>query len=235
METQFERTALILGENAIETLAHKSVLLFGVGGVGSFASEALARAGVGKITLCDSDVVSESNINRQIIALHSTVGRNKTEVMRERIADINPAAVVAEHVCFFGADTAHRFDFSQYDYIIDAIDSVTAKLLIIALAQQCGTRVISSMGTGNKLDPSQFQICDISKTHECPLARVMRRELKARGIAHVDVLFSPETPRTTAFDVVSEGSRRAVPGSVSFVPSVAGLMIAGHVIRALAE
>lgn len=235
MEAQFERTALVLGESAVNSLAQKSVLLFGVGGVGSFAAEALARAGVGKITLCDNDTVSESNINRQIIALHSTIGRNKTEVMRERILDINPAARVSEHVCFFGAETAADFDFTQYDYVIDAIDSVTSKLLIIALAQQSGARVISSMGTGNKLDPSQFQICDISKTHECPLARVMRRELKMRGISHVDVLFSPETPRAPAFAIAPEGSRRAVPGSVSFVPSVAGLMIAGHVIRALAE
>ena len=218
----FARTQLLLGEEAIERLKNSRVAVFGIGGVGSFVCEALARAGVGALTLIDSDTVSESNINRQLIALSSTVGRPKTEVMAERIADINADIVVYKHDIFFSEDTADNVDFSQFSYVVDAIDSVSSKLLIIEKCKQLDVPVLSSMGTGNKLDPTAFRIADIKKTSVCPLARVMRYELKKRGIGDVKVLYSTEEP-------VIRGER--IPASISFVPSSAGLIIAGEVIK----
>jgi tRNA A37 threonylcarbamoyladenosine dehydratase len=218
----YDRTDLLIGKENREKLNNAHVAVFGIGGVGSFVCEALARAGVGTLTLIDSDTVSESNINRQLIALASTVGRPKTEVMAERIADINADIAVYKHDIFFSEDTADNVDFSQFSYVVDAIDSVSSKLLIIEKCKQFGVPVLSSMGTGNKLDPTAFRIADIKKTSVCPLARVMRYELKKRGIGDVKVLYSTEEP-------VIRGER--IPASISFVPSSAGLIIAGEVIK----
>ena len=231
MEEQFIRTARLIGGEAVEKLAKSKVLLFGVGGVGSFAAEALARAGVGEITLVDGDTVAPSNLNRQLVALRSTIGRSKAEVMAERIRDINPACRVTPLQVFYGKDNPDAFDFSACDYVIDAIDSVTSKLLLAEKCKAAGTPLISSMGTGNKLDPTKFVITDISKTHTCPLARVMRRELHKRGIDHLKVLYSLEPAHTPAED--ETGSRRT-PASISFVPPVAGMILAGEVICDLA-
>lgn len=233
----YSRTRMVLGDEAMERLASSTVAVFGIGGVGSYIAEALARGGVGHLILCDNDVVSVSNINRQLIALHSTVGRPKVEVMAQRVLDINPQAEVEIHQTFYDAATAGEFDMTGWDYIADAIDSVTSKLLLIETAQRLGIPMISSMGTGNKLDPSRLQITDISKTSVCPLARVMRRELKKRGIYHQKVLFSTEEPVPPKYfpeDSTNPG-RRGTPGSVSFVPSSAGLMIAGEIIRELTK
>ena len=224
-EDQFQRTRQLLGSEEVDRLQNASVLLFGVGGVGGFTCEALARAGVGRIHIVDKDVVDITNINRQIIATHDTVGRPKVEVMKERILSINPAAVVEATECFYLPDRAAEFDFGAYDYVIDAIDNVSAKLSIICEAKAAGTPVISSMGTGNKLDPTRFEVADIHKTSVCPLAKVIRKGLKDRGIKDVKVLYSREEP-------VRTGLR--TPASVSFVPSVAGLIIAGEVIKDLA-
>ena len=219
-EALFARSALLLGEEALEALARRSVLLFGVGGVGSFVAEGLARSGIGRITLVDNDTVAPSNCNRQLVALHSTLGQPKAQVMRDRILDINPACQ-AEALClFYGPETRDAVDFSAYDYVVDAIDTMTAKLLVIQRAKAAGVPVISSMGTGNKLDPSRFRITDIAKTAVCPLARVMRRELKSRGIAGVDVLWSDEPPRTPLAAAPPAPGRRQTPGSVAFVPPV---------------
>lgn len=220
MNDQFERSRLLLGEEALERLREKTVAVFGIGGVGGYVAEALARTGVGTLHLIDNDRVSTSNINRQVIALHSTVGRYKTEVMRERILDINPQAEVIIHNCFFLPENADSFTFSEYDYVVDAVDTVTAKLEIIMRAKEAGVPVISSMGAGNKLDPSLFEVADIYETSVCPLARVMRRELKKRDIKKLKVVYSKEEPL-----------KQRIPGSVAFVPSVAGLLIAGEVIR----
>lgn len=220
MNDQFERSRLLLGEEALERLREKTVAVFGIGGVGGYVAEALARTGVGTLHLIDNDRVSTSNINRQVIALHSTVGRYKTEVMRERILDINPQAEVIIHNCFFLPENADSFTFSGYDYVVDAVDTVTAKLEIIMRAKEAGVPVISSMGAGNKLDPSLFEVADIYETSVCPLARVMRRELKKRDIKKLKVVYSKEEPL-----------KQRIPGSVAFVPSVAGLLIAGEVIR----
>lgn len=223
MEERYSRQAALLGEDAIERLKSKRVAIFGIGGVGGYAAEAIARMGVGAIELVDSDVVSESNINRQIIATYDTIGQYKTEVMKKRILSINPDAEVVIHNCFYLPDTADGFDFSKYDYVVDAVDTVTAKLGIIAGAKQANVPVISSMGTGNKLEPSMFEAADISGTSVCPLARVMRRELKKRNIKDVKVVYSKEEPVVTS----------RIPGSVSYVPPVAGLLIASEVIRDL--
>ena len=231
MEEQFIRTARLIGGEAVEKLAKSKVLLFGVGGVGSFAAEALARAGVGEITLVDGDTVALSNLNRQLVALRSTIGRSKAEVMAERIRDINPTCRVTPLQVFYGKDNPDAFDFSACDYVIDAIDSVTSKLLLAERCNLAGTPLISSMGTGNKLDPTKFVITDISKTHTCPLARVMRRELHKRGIDHLKVLYSLEPAHTPAED---ETSSRRTPASISFVPPVAGMILAGEVICDLA-
>lgn len=222
IEDQFSRTATLLGEESVNLLKNSRVAVFGVGGVGGFVVEALARCGVGKLTLFDSDDVAESNINRQIIALHSTVGKKKTEVMRDRIADINPAAEVVCNNVFYLPENADDYDFSEYDYIVDAVDTVSAKLEIIERAYKMGIPVISSMGTGNKLDPTRLEIADIYETSVCPLARVMRRELKARGVKKLKVVYSKEEPKK---------SSGRVPASCSFVPSVAGLIIASAVVR----
>lgn len=225
MKEQFERTSLLVGEEAISKLNNSKVLIFGVGGVGGYVAEALARTGVGSITIVDKDTVSESNINRQIIALHSTVGRDKVDVLKERMLDINPDIQVDARKCFFLPDNAHEFDFSQYDYIVDAVDTVTAKLQIIVQAKEASVPVISAMGAGNKVHPEMFEIADIYKTEMCPLAKVMRRELKNRGIKKLKVVYSKEKP-------VYKGD---VPGSIAFSPSVAGLLMASEVVRDLCE
>ncbi len=225
MKEAMERTAYLIGTNGVELLAKKHVVLFGVGGVGGYVAEALGRAGVGALTLVDKDTVSISNINRQIIATYDTVGQKKTEVMAKRLRSINPEIRVECRDCFYLPDTADEFEFSDYDYVVDAVDTVTAKLELVKRAQEAGVPIISCMGTGNKLDPGQFEVTDISKTTVCPLAKVMRRELRKRGIFRLKVLFSKEEP------IKHEAG--AVPGSISFVPSVAGLMIAGEVIKDL--
>ena len=228
---QLSRTALLLGDDAVERLSQARVAVFGVGGVGGFATEALARSGIGAVDLIDGDVVSLSNLNRQIIALHSTVGKAKTEVMAQRIRDIDPDIRLTLHTCFFTPENAGDFDFTQYDYIIDAVDMVTAKIQLAVQAQAAGVPMISSMGAGNKLDPSAFEVSDLYKTSVCPLARVMRRELKARGIRKMKVVYSKEEPRKV--DGPTENGRH-IPGSIAFVPSAAGLVLAGEVIRELA-
>lgn len=239
---QYDRTALVIGDEGIEKLKKSRVAVFGIGGVGSYTVEALARAGVGTIAIYDNDTVSESNINRQLIALHSTVGRKKTEVMAERIADINPDIKVIANDIFYSAETANIFNPKDFDYVVDAIDTVSSKLLLIEKCEETETPIISCMGTGNHLDPSKFSITDINKTSVCPLARVMRLELKKRGIKRLKVLYSTEQPikpetdeRLLEEERIKGSSRRQIPGSISFVPSVAGLMIAGEVIRALTE
>lgn len=241
----FERTQLIIGQEALKKLADSHVVVFGVGGVGSFVCEALARAGVGRLTIFDDDTVAESNINRQLVALHSTIGMPKVEVMAQRINDINPNCSVTQNRCFYTAENAEQYPFDDADFIVDAIDTVSSKLLLIEQANKANVPIICSMGTGNKLDPSRFEITDISKTSVCPLAKVMRKELKNRGIKHVTVLYSKEEPIKPAqlekTDSAADASpyrkggssRRQTPGSISFVPSVAGLTIAGHVINRL--
>ena len=231
----FARTALLLGAEAMEKLKNAKVAIFGLGGVGGYVVEALARSGVGSLELIDHDTVSLTNINRQIFATRSTLGMDKAEAAKQRVLDIEPSIHVAARKEFFGPDTMANFDFSQYDYVVDAIDTVTGKLALVTAAQAAGTPIISSMGTGNKLDPSKFQIADITKTSVCPLARIMRKECAKRGIKHLKVLFSTEDPippQGGTTEELPEG-RRSLPGSVAFVPSVAGLMIAGAVIKDL--
>ncbi len=230
---QFSRTELLLGKEGVATLKKARVAVFGVGGVGGYVVEALARSVVGALDLIDKDVVSPSNINRQIIALHSTVGRKKTEVAKERALDINPDIKVHCHDLFFLPENADSFDFSPYDYIVDAIDTVSGKLALIERANAYKIPVISSMGAGNKLDAAAFEVADISKTSVCPLARVMRRELKKRGIEHLKVVYSKEEP--VASTLVDEESGKALVGSVAFVPSVVGLLLAGEVIKDLVK
>jgi tRNA A37 threonylcarbamoyladenosine dehydratase len=228
---RFSRAALLLGNDGMERIFASRVAVFGIGGVGGHAAEALARAGVGEIHLIDADTVSESNINRQAVALTSTVGKDKVDVMMQRIVDINPRASVVTHKVFYSDETADDFDLSRYDYIIDAIDSVSSKLLLICRANDAGVPIISSMGTGNKLDPTRFEVSDIYKTSVCPLARIMRTELRKRGIKALKVVYSKEEP----IRAVVPGEHRHAPGSISFVPSVAGLILAGEVIRALSK
>ena len=226
---QFSRTAYVFGEQSIEKLNNAKVAVFGVGGVGGYICEALARAGVGRIDIFDRDTVSVSNINRQIIALHSTVGESKVDVMKRRILDINPECEVGAFNMFYLPENADRVDLNVYDYIADAVDTVAAKLEIIERANKLGIRVISAMGAGNKTDPTKFEVADISKTTVCPLARVMRRELKARGINHLRVVYSTEPAR--AGGPVDAVTGKSVPGSLSFVPSVMGLIMAGEIIK----
>lgn len=228
----FSRAELLLGEESLEKLRSARVALFGIGGVGSFAAEALARGGVGHITLVDGDTVSITNINRQLIALHSTVGKEKTAVMAERIADISPETEVETYPVVYGTENRDLLDFSTYDYVIDAIDTVTSKLILIEEAKKAGVPVISCMGTGNKFHPERFEVTDISKTSVCPLAKVMRKELKVRGIKNVKVVYSKEEPQKPAES--TETGKRQIPGSLSFVPPVAGLLLAGEVIRHIA-
>ena len=237
MKESWCREEMLLGEAAVAALSQAHVAVFGLGGVGGYSVEALCRAGVGALTLIDSDVFSESNLNRQLGALHSTIGRSKAEVMAERVLDINPDCHVTALPFLYTEEDKQRFlsQEHQYDYIIDAIDLVSAKLSLITTARALEIPVVSSMGTGNKLDPTQFQITDIAKTSVCPLARVMRKELRARGIAHHMVLFSTELPRTPSAMEAPPPGRHSVPGSVSWVPSVAGLMLAGYVVQELAK
>lgn len=232
MAEKFSRTQMLIGDDSLQKIKDSYVAVFGVGGVGGFVCEALARAGVGKFDLIDNDTISLSNINRQIIALTSTIGKDKTQVMKERILDMNPEAKVNCINKFVLPENIDEFDFSDYDYIIDAIDTVSGKLAIIEKAYSIGKPVISSMGTGNKLDPTKFQIADINKTSVCPLARVMRYELKKRGVKKLKVLYSTEEPVKTESPQKNEIGK-AVPGSISFVPSVAGLIIGGEVIKDL--
>lgn len=248
MLNQFSRTELLIGSDGLRSLQDASVAIFGVGGVGSYAVEALARTGIGTFYLYDDDKVCLTNINRQLIATRKTVGRVKVEVMKERILEINPDAIVEANRCFFGAETAADIDFKKFNYIIDAIDTVSSKLLLVEMANEAGVPIISSMGAGNKLDPTQFEVADIKKTSVCPLAKVMRKELKVRGIDKLKVVYSKEPAMkpiekdelscknncVCPKDVQRNCStRRQVPGSIAFVPSVVGLIIAGEVIKDL--
>lgn len=234
---QFVRTEMLLGADTMEKLKNAHIAVFGVGGVGGYVVEALARSGVGKFDLIDNDTVALSNLNRQIIATHSSVGKYKVDVMKERILDINPKAEVTVHKCFFLPENSGEFDFAKYTYIVDAIDTVTAKIELILKAKEAEVPIISSMGTGNKLDPTKLEVTDIYKTEMCPLARVMRNELKKRGIKSLKVVYSKEPPiktqknETHQITSSNQGRIKDVPGSVAFVPSVAGLIIAGQVIR----
>lgn len=233
MDERFERTALLIGEDALKRLQNSRVAVFGAGGVGGYVIEALVRSGVGTIDIIDKDTVSVSNINRQIIAANDTVGRYKAEVAAERAKRIHPEVTVHVHNLFYTPETSSEFDFSEFDYIIDAVDTVSAKIELVLQANRCGTPIISSMGAGNKLHPEMFEIADISKTSVCPLARVMRRELKARGIRHLKVVYSREEPVTPKIRLTDPESGKAIPASIAFVPSAAGLILAGEVIRDL--
>ena len=236
MLEQFLRTEMLLGSEALTRLQSAQVAVFGLGGVGGYVVEALARSGVGSLDLIDSDTVSVSNLNRQILATHSTVGMLKVDAARNRVLDINPACNVKTWPVFYTPDTADSFDFTQYDYIVDAIDTVTGKLALVERAKAAGTPIICCMGTGNKLDASAFQVADISKTTMCPLARVMRKELTKRGIRHLKVVYSQEealTPTGWEEEAAALGKRQ-IPGSVAFVPGAAGLLLAGEVVRDLA-
>ena len=250
MLTQFSRTELLLGKDAMNRLAGARVAVFGIGGVGGYVCEALVRSGVGAFDLIDDDKVCLTNLNRQIIATRKTVGRYKTEVMKERMLDINPDVDVRMHNCFFLPENADEFPFEDYDYVVDAVDTVTAKIALVMKAQEMGVPIISSMGAGNKLDGSQFRVADIYKTKVCPLAKVMRRELKKRGVKKLKVVYSEEQPTRPIEDMAIScksncicppgaqhkcTERRAIPGSVAFVPSVAGLIIAGEVVKDLCK
>ena len=237
MNEQFLRTAMLLGEDAVNRLQNARVAVFGIGGVGGYTVEALARSGIGQLDLIDSDTVSVSNINRQILATHSTVGMSKVEAAKARVLDINPECCVRTHQVFYTPETAHLFDFSEYDYIVDAIDTVTGKLALVQRAAEANTPIICCMGTGNKLDASAFQVADISKTSMCPLARIMRKELSKRGIKHLKVVYSQEealSPTGWEEEAAALGKRQ-IPGSVAFVPGAAGLILAGEVIKDLAR
>lgn len=231
---QYSRMEILLGEAGVNKLSTARIAVFGLGGVGAYVVEALARCGVGSLTLIDHDTVSLTNINRQILALHSTIGKSKVQIAKERVKDIDENILVHTYETFYNEDTAGMFDFRGYDYIVDAIDTVTSKLLLIQKAKECNTPIISCMGTGNKLNPSKFEITDISKTSVCPLAKVMRSELRKRGLKKVKVLYSKEKPIKGQDNGERKGnSDRPVPGSIAFVPSVAGLMIAGEVVHDL--
>ena len=249
MLTQFSRTELVLGKEAMEKLKNAKVAVFGIGGVGGYVCEALVRSGVGAFDLIDDDKVCLTNLNRQIIATRKTIGKYKTDVMKDRILEINPDARVEVHKCFFLPENADEFPFEEYDYIVDAVDTVTAKISLVMKAQEMNVPIISSMGAGNKLDASQFRVADIYKTKVCPLAKVMRRELKKRGVKKLKVVYSEEQPTRPVEDMAIScrtncicppgaahkcTERRDIPGSVAFVPSVAGLIIAGEVVKDLA-
>lgn len=239
MTEQFSRTQLIFGEEKMNILKNARVAVFGIGGVGGYVCEALVRSGVGHFDLIDKDTVSESNLNRQIIATHKTIGRQKTEVMRERMLEINPQADVKIHNCFFLPENSDSFSFAEYDYVVDAVDTVKAKIELILCSQRAGVPVISSMGTGNKTDPGRLKAADIYETRICPLARVMRRELKKRGVEKLKVVYSDEDPtppgqRISSLDSGVPGTvRKDIPGSTAFVPGAAGLLIASVMIRDL--
>lgn len=240
MEQAFSRTERLLGREAMNRLSKARVAVFGIGGVGGYTVEALVRSGIGAIDLIDNDTVCETNLNRQIIATKDSVGRLKTDVMKERVLSVNPDIRVYVHPCFFLPETAGDFDFSQYDYVVDAVDTVTAKIALVEEAKRAGVPIISSMGAGNKLNPAAFEVADIYDTSVCPLAKVMRRELKKRNIDGLKVVYSKEEPLQPieSQDAVCPDfgeRRRATPGSVAFVPSVAGLILAGEVIKDLAS
>ena len=230
MQEQLSRTEMLIGSDGLEKLKHARVAVFGIGGVGGYVVEALARSGVGAFDLIDSDTVALSNLNRQIIATRDTIGKYKTEVMRDRIHSICPDTEVEVHNCFYLPETRDEFDFSKYDYVVDAVDTVTAKIDLIMSAKEAGVPIISSMGAGNKMNPAMFEVADIHKTSVCPLAKVMRRELKKRGVDHLKVVYSKEE----AIKRETE-ERKPVPGSIAFVPSVAGLIIASEVVKDLIE
>lgn len=244
MQDQFVRTELLFGREAMELLRNANVAIFGIGGVGGYTAEALARSGVGSLELIDSDTVCLSNLNRQIIATHDTIGRYKTEVMRERILSINPEAKVTVRNCFFLPENEQEFDFSAYSYVVDAVDTVTAKISLVMAAKKAGVPVISSMGAGNKINPAELEVADIYETSVCPLARIMRRELKKRGIQGLKVVYSRETPlipnviieeseEEQAEEQALRPAKRVTPGSNAFVPSVAGLILASEVVKDL--
>ena len=234
MDEFLSRTALMLGDNAVKKLQESRVAVFGVGGVGGYAVEALCRAGIGSLDIVDSDTVAPSNLNRQIIATRDTVGQYKVDAAEARIKSINPDCKVTKHRCFFLPETVGEFDFASYDYVVDAIDTVTGKLELIRCAKEAGVPVISSMGAANKLDPTAFRVADIEKTRVCPLARIMRKELKKRGISGVKCVFSEEIPMDIPQPERESGeAKRVTPGSVSFVPSVVGLIIAAEVVKDL--
>ena len=248
MLNQFSRTQLLLGEEAMKTLSEKKVAIFGIGGVGGYVCESLVRTGIGHFDIVDDDKVCLTNLNRQIIATRSTVGKDKVEVMKARMLDINPKADITVHKCFFLPENADQFPFEEYDYVVDAVDTVTAKIEIIMRCQEKGVPVISCMGAGNKLDPSRFRVADIYKTTMCPLAKVMRREMKKRGVKKLKVVFSDEKPVTPLEDmsiscrtncICPPGAerkctdRRAIPGSTAFAPAVAGLILASEVVKDL--
>lgn len=250
MLNQFSRTELLLGKENMNRLSEARVAVFGIGGVGGYTVEALVRSGIGAIDLIDDDKVCLTNLNRQIIATRKTVGKYKVDVMKERILDINPECKVEVHKCFYLPETKNQFDFSQYSYIVDAVDTVTAKIQLVMEAKEHQVPIISSMGAGNKLDPAAFEVADIYKTSVCPLAKVMRRELRKRGVDHLKVVYSKEEARQPIEDmeiscrehcVCPPGTahkctqRRAIPGSIAFVPSVVGLIIAGEVVKDLSE
>ena len=240
MLNQFSRTALLVGQGAIEKLQASRVAIFGIGGVGGYVAEALARSGVGCFDLIDNDTVALTNLNRQIIATHDTIGQPKVQVMAERIHAINPEAVVHVHQCFFLPENAHEFDFAQYDYVVDAVDTVAAKIAIIMAAKAANVPVISSMGAGNKMDPGKFQVADIFKTSVDPLARVMRQEMKKRGVKKLKVVYSTELPLTPMDELEGQchaeaPQRRALPGSTAFTPSAAGLLLASEVVKDLID
>lgn len=236
---QFIRTEMLFGTEAMEKLREANVAVFGIGGVGGYVVEALARSGIGCLTLVDNDTVAESNLNRQIIATYDTIGKDKVSVMKERILSINPEIEVITKNCFYLPERAAEFDFSQYSYVVDAIDTVTAKIDLVLQTRKAGTPIISCMGTGNKLDPGRLEIADIYQTSVCPLAKVMRKELRARGVEHLKVLYSKEEPRTPLTELLPEeekaSGRRGIPGSTAFVPPAAGLMIAAEIVRELSE
>ena len=237
MNEQFFRSQMLLGRETMERLYRARVAVFGLGGVGGYAVEALARGGIGALDLIDNDTISLSNLNRQILAVHSTLGLSKAEAAKARVLDINPDCRVKTHQLFYTPETAGQFDFADYDYIVDAIDTVTGKLALVQQAWEAGTPIISCMGTGNKLDAAAFQVADISKTSMCPLARVMRKELGKRGIRHLKVVYSQEeavTPQGWEEEAAALGKRQ-IPGSMSYVPGAAGLILAGEVIKDLAE
>jgi tRNA A37 threonylcarbamoyladenosine dehydratase len=234
MTEQFSRTRRMLGDEAMDILAGSRVAVFGAGGVGGYVLEALARSGVGAIDVIDNDRICESNLNRQILATYDTIGRDKTEVAAERIRSINPACRVEVKTCFYLPETEEQFDFSAYDYVVDAVDTVTAKISLVMKCREAGTPIISCMGTGNKMNPAMLQVADIYKTSVDPLARVMRRELKKRGVKKLKVVYSTEEPLKPLPDPEqAESARRSIPASVAFVPSVAGLLIASEVIKDL--
>ena len=245
MQDQYSRTQLLLGAEAMEKLHHARVAVFGIGGVGGYTVEALARSGVGALDLIDDDRVCLTNLNRQIIATRSTVGQYKVDVAEQRIHDIDPNIKVTTHRCFFGPETQDDFDFTQYDYVVDAIDTVTGKLALVMKCKEAGTPIICSMGAGNKMDPTRFEVTDIYKTSVCPLAKVMRTECRKRKIKHLKVVYSKEPALTPMADGAAQGDtcpadaqrkgtpRRTVPGSNAFVPSVAGLIIGGEVVKDL--